>query len=269
MRLRVGCEFVHDMAAPVHAVFQVEPRLDGDFAIVEDRWSIEPAVASTRFVDGFGNLCRRLTLPFGPSTVRYDATIETAGLPDVWQTDAPEVPPDRLPSEALVFTLPSRFCPSDQLGDTAWELFGAVEPGWPRVQAICDWVNRELTFGYGSSTAVTTAVDVFESRKGVCRDFAHLAVTFCRSFNIPTRYAFGYLPDIGVPSTDAPMDFCAWMEVYLGDRWYTFDPRNNGQRRVGRVLIGRGRDALDVAMVTSFGWAQLQSMVVWADQIAA
>ena len=267
MRLRVGCEFVHDVASPVHAVVQVEPRVDGDFAIVEESWRNDPAVASSRFIDGFGNLCRRLTIPAGVSTLRYDATIDLAGTPDEWQTEASEIPPERLPADALVFTLPSRFCPSDQLGDTAWELFGAVEPGWPRVQAICDWVNNELTFGYGSSTAVTTAVDVFESRKGVCRDFAHLAVTFCRAFSIPTRYAFGYLPDIDVPATDAAMDFCAWMEVFLGGRWFTFDPRNNRQRRVGRVLIGRGRDALDVAMVTSFGSAPLQSMTVWADQV--
>ena len=269
MRLRVGCEFIHDMELPVHAVFQVEPRVDGPFAIVEEHWQNDPALPSVRFIDGFGNLCRRLTLPVGLSTIRYDATVDLAGEPDEWQVDAHEVPPHLLPADTLVFTLPSRFCPSDQLGDTAWELFGAVEPGWTRVQAICDWVNAELTFGYGSSTAITTAADVFESRKGVCRDFAQLAVTFCRSFNIPTRYAFGYLPDIDVPSTDAAMDFCAWMEVFLGDRWYTFDPRNNRQQRVGRVLIGRGRDALDVAMVTSFGWAQLQSMAVWADQVDA
>jgi len=146
----------------------------------------------------------------------------------------------------------------------AWELFGQTEPGGARVQAVCDWVHDNIKFQYGSSNPLTTAIDVLEQRKGVCRDLTHLAVTFCRALNIPTRYVFGYLPDLYVEPADSPMDFAAWMEVYLGDRWWTFDPRNNA-RRVGRVLIGRGRDALDVAMVTTFGAAAFKSMVVWAD----
>jgi transglutaminase-like putative cysteine protease len=168
----------------------------------------------------------------------------------------------------LVFTLPSRLCPSDDPGiaDAAWTLFGGERPGFSRVQAICDWVHQEVTFGYGSSAPVTTAADVLASRTGVCRDYAQLFVTFCRVFNIPSRYVFGYLPDVEVEPPDSPMDFCAWAEVFLGDRWWTFDPRNN-QRRIGRVLIGRGRDALDVAMVTSFGAVELESMTVWADEV--
>ena len=266
MRVRVGCEFVHGLEVPAHAVLQVEPRLDGNFALVEERWSNQPDLPSTRYLDGYGNLCRRLTLPAGDSTLRYDCLVETPDEVDAADPGAREVPPASLPDDVLVHTLPSRFCPSDQLSDLAWKLFGDTDPGWTRVQAVCDWVHTEVTFGYGSSTPVTTAADVVETRRGVCRDFAHLGVTFCRGLGIPARYTFGYLPDIDVEPLDHPMDFCAWMEVFLGGRWWTFDPRNN-ERRKGRVLIGRGRDALDVAMVTSFGAADLRSMVVWADQV--
>ncbi|HUS62603.1 MAG TPA: transglutaminase family protein [Acidimicrobiales bacterium] len=268
MRVRVGCEFVHTLASPAHAVLQVEPRPDGDFSLLGETWHADPAAPWTRYVDSFGNVCRRTDLPAGQSTLRFDALIELEGGPDPVVLDAREHLAAELPPETLLFTLPSRFCPSDQLAATAWDLFGGVAPGWSRVQAICDWVHGELTFGYGSSTPTTTAADVFDARKGVCRDFAHLGVTFCRALSIPARYAFGYLPDIDVPEPHDPMDFCAWMEVFLGGQWWTFDPRNNTPRR-GRVLIGRGRDALDVAMVTTFGAAPLDSMLVWADQVMA
>jgi transglutaminase-like putative cysteine protease len=178
------------------------------------------------------------------------------------------MPVEELPDDVLHYTLPSRFCLSDMLSDTAWQLFGSIEPGWARVQAICDWVHTNIRFQYGTSNSMTTALDIYEQKVGVCRDLTHLAVTFCRALNIPTRYVFGYLPDIGVPPPDAPMDFCAWMEVYLDGRWWTFDPRNN-MPRIGRVLIGRGRDALDVAMVTTYGSPRLQSMTVWADEVPA
>jgi transglutaminase-like putative cysteine protease len=266
VHLRVGCEFVHQLAAPVHAVLQVEPRLDGDFRIADERWDNEPLLPSARFVDSFGNLCRRLSLPAGRSVLRYDAVVEKSGDLDPIDTAARELSPSELPHEALEFTLPSRLCPSDELGDAAWDLFGKMPPGWARVQAIVDWVHDGVTFTHGASTSITTASDVFKSKTGVCRDFAHLSVTLCRAMNIPARYAFGYLPDIGVEEPYDPMDFCAWTEVYLEDRWWTFDPRVN-QRRVGRVLIGRGRDALDVAMVTTFGPAPLESMTVWADEM--
>ena len=179
-----------------------------------------------------------------------------------------EVPPQDLPDETLVYTLASRFCPTQELADVAWSLFGSVKPGWGRVQAICDWVHDEITFGYLRTQPFATATDVYNSRAGVCRDFAHLAVTFCRALNIPARYAFGYLPDIDVPPAADPMDFCAWMEVFLGGTWWTFDPRNN-QPRIGRALIGRGRDALDVAMISTYGGPQLTSMTVWADEVTA
>jgi transglutaminase-like putative cysteine protease len=177
-----------------------------------------------------------------------------------------ELPAESLPDETLVFTLPSRLCPSDELFGAGWDLFGSAPAGWSRVQTICDWVHAEIVFGYGSSTSVTTSADVLASRQGVCRDFAHLFITLCRVFGIPARYAFGYLPDADVDIPYAPMDFCAWAEVFLGGSWWTFDPRNN-TRRVGRVLIGRGRDALDVAMVTTFGQTDLESMTVWAEEV--
>jgi transglutaminase-like putative cysteine protease len=220
------------------------------------------------YQDGYGNLCQRLLLSSGEQILRYDALVEVT---DSWDEIAPDVPQTAvqdLPDDVLLYTLPSRFCLSDVLAQTVWRLFGDTKPGWERVQAICDWVHTMIRFQYGSSTPLTTAVDVYVQGVGVCRDFTHLAVTFCRALNIPTRYVFGYLPDIGVPAPDAPMDFCAWMEVYLGDRWWTFDPRNN-RPRVGRVLIGRGRDALDVAMVTSYGSPILKHLTVWADEAQA
>jgi transglutaminase-like putative cysteine protease len=266
VQVTVGCKFEHRLDVSVHAVIQVEPRFDGLFRLKWERWSPEPDLPSTRYLDGFGNLCRRTDLPPGESVLRYEALAHVSPDPDPAWPAAPEVAPGDLPADALVFTLPSRLCPSDALASTAYELFGAAPPGWSRVQAITDWVHGEVGFGYGSSTPVTTAADVLEGRKGVCRDFAHLAITFCRALNIPARYAFGYLPDIGVEPSEDPMDFCAWMEVFLGGAWWTFDPRNNS-RRIGRVLIGRGRDALDVAMLTTFGAAPLRSMEVWADEV--
>ncbi len=198
--------------------------------------------------------------------LRYDAIVEVPPCLDEADEAARELPPSALPDATLVYTLPSRYCLSDELADEAWRVFGSTPPGWGRVQAICDFVHENITWQAGASSPRTTALDVYASSLGVCRDFAHLAISFCRALNIPARYAFGYLPDIDLPPDGAPMDFGAWMEVWLGDRWYTFDPRNN-QRRIGRVLIGRGRDALDCAMLTSYGNAGLETMLVWADEI--
>jgi transglutaminase-like putative cysteine protease len=219
------------------------------------------------YADFYGNPVKRLVMPAGDLAMRYDAIVMVPDQMDAEANSAPQLPVEDLPGEVLHFTLPSRYCLSDQLMGTAWELFGQTEPGGARVQAICDWVHDNVRFQYGASNPLTTAVDVLAQRKGVCRDFAHVAITFCRALNIPARYVFGYLPDIYVTAPPWPMDFAAWMEVYLGDRWWTFDPRNNA-RRVGRVLIGRGRDALDVAMLTTFGPAAFQSMTVWADVCA-
>ncbi|MDQ6782247.1 MAG: transglutaminase family protein [Actinomycetota bacterium] len=170
-----------------------------------------------------------------------------------------------MPDEALVFTLPSRYCPVQELADVAWSLFGSTPTGWQRVQCISDWVHAEITFGYLTTDPLATAVEIFENRAGVCRDFAHLGTTFCRALNIPARYPFGYLPDPPGRPTPDPPDFCAWMEVFLGGQWWTFDPRNNERRR-GRVLLARGRDAIDIAMISTYGGPELKAMTVWANR---
>ena len=262
--MKVGCEFRHQAVSPVPSVWQVRPRLDGLHRVVSERWDASPEVPTAAYVDLFGNRCDRLTLPAGSSVVRYEALAEVQDQVDDADPAAAQLAIQDLPDETLGYLLPSRLCPSDLLADDAWALFGSGPTGWQRVQAVCDWVHANVRFDDADSTPRTTAVDVWERRAGVCRDFAQLAVTFCRSLNIPARYVFGYLPDIGVPPPDYPMDFCAWFDAYLGDRWWTFDPRNN-QRRVGRVVIGRGRDAVDVAMVTTYGAPLLEQMTVWAD----
>lgn len=264
--VHVGCEFVQRAENPTHAVLQVEPRTDGDFRVVEAGWDERTTDTSWSYVDSLGNSCRRLMLPVGRSVIRFDAKVDVSPDPDPVDSSANELQPEALPDTVLAYTLPSRFCPSDELGDVAWDLFGSVPQGWERVQTISDWVHTALTFDYLATAPTATAVDVLEKGTGVCRDFAHLAVALCRAINIPARYAFGYIPNIGVPPPADAMDFCAWMEVYLDGQWFTFDPRN-GMRRTGRVLIGRGRDALDVAMVSTFGRVDLESMVVWAEQV--
>jgi transglutaminase-like putative cysteine protease len=268
MQIRVGCEFSYEATWPTPLVLLVQPHPGAEHTVLREEWKLSPPLALHLYYDTYGNRCQRVRLPEGEPVLYYDALVE---VKDTWDEVAPEaaqLPVEDLPDDVLLYTLPSRFCLSDVLSDTAWQLFGNTKPGWERVQAICDWVHNSIRFEYGSSTPRTTAVDIYEQRVGVCRDFTHLAVTFCRALNIPTRYVFGYLPDIDVPVADSPMDFCAWMEVYLGGRWWTFDPRNN-ERRVGRVLIGRGRDALDVAMVTAYGSPILKNMTVWADEAPA
>jgi transglutaminase-like putative cysteine protease len=266
MEIRVGCTFDYTTEGAIPTTMMVEPHGDASHRVLRQEWKIAPSVPVHEFRDLYGNTSRRFTMPGGELQVSFDAVVQVPRALDDLSPDARQLPVDELPDDTLLFTLPSRYCLSDVLGDVAWELFGGVEPGWGRVQAICDWVHDNVRFQYGTSNPMTTAVDIYERRVGVCRDFAHLAVTFCRAMNIPARYAFGYLPDIDVPLPPDPMDFCAWFEAYLEDRWWTFDPRNN-ERRVGRVVIGRGRDALDVAMVTTFGASTLRSMIVWADEV--
>ena len=262
--MRVGCEFSYDVSAPTAVTVQVRPRSDSHHRLVTETWTTTPPLPVDEYADLYGNPVKRFEMPPGAFGLRYDAICAVPDRPDPDATEAPLPPVNQLPGEVLHFTLPSRYCLSDELMGTAWELFGNTPPTGARVQAICDWVNGTIQFQYGSSHPLTTAVDVLKHRRGVCRDFAHLAITFCRAMNVPARYVFGYLPDIYVPVSADAMDFAAWMEVYLGDRWWTFDPRNN-KPRVGRVLIGRGRDALDVAMLTTFGPATFRSMTVWAD----
>jgi transglutaminase-like putative cysteine protease len=265
MYIRVGCEFRYEATWPTPTVMLVQPHPDYEQQVVYEDWQFTPDLTLSSFHDVYNNRSQRLLLPTGAQVVRYDALVRVGNSADEVAPEAQQMPIEALPDDVLHYLLPSRFCLSDVLSNTAWQLFGQTEPGWARVQAVCDWVHSNIRFQYGSSTPLTNAVDIYLQRVGVCRDFTQLAVTFCRALTIPTRYVFGYIPDIGVPAPDAPMDFCAWMEVYLSGRWWTFDPRNN-MPRIGRVLIGRGRDALDVAMVTTYGSPLLQQMTVWADE---
>jgi len=265
LTVRVGCEFQYDAAAGVELVFVVEPPEDTGWARrLRSERSVDPAVAVRDYLDGFGNRCWRVTAPGGRLVVRYDADYAVPDLPDPADPDAAQMPVPALPDDTLLYTLPSRFCQSDLLLDDAWRLFGDGPEGYARVQAICDWVHANVAYGYGTSGPTVSAVDTFQSGRGVCRDFAHLPVAFCRALNIPARYVFGYLPDYAVMPPDVPMDFHAWFEAFLDGRWYTFDARHNTPR-IGRVKIAQGRDAVDVAMVTSYGNAQFQAMTVWAD----
>jgi len=263
--VRVGCEFAYVAEIATPAVFQVEPLDAEPVRLARREWSTQPEQPIRRYTDLYGNPCARIILPAGRSTLRFDALALVPDAVEDADEEAPQLPPESLPDDVLIYTLPSRYCLPDVLGDEAWSRFGAMPAGYRRVEAICEHVHGHLTFQYGSSGSWSTAVDVNASRFGVCRDFTHLAISFCRALNIPARYVFGYLPDMDTPADPAPMDFAAWMEVYLGDRWWTFDPRNN-RRRKGRILIGRGRDASDVAMVTTFGAPLLESMTVHASE---
>jgi transglutaminase-like putative cysteine protease len=265
IEVEIGCTFEFATSQSTHAILMVEPHFTEAGRVVESRFHIDPASDSSLYHDHFGNSCRRVDLAAGRVELTFDAVVDLSDEPDPEVWSAPEVPPRELPSEALMFVLPSRYCESDLLVGEAFTRFGNVPSGWGRVQAISNWVHDSMRFEYGMSSPTFSAHNVFESRVGVCRDFTHLGITMCRALNIPARYVFGYLPDIGVPDPGTPMDFCAWMEVYLGDGWHTFDPRNN-QRRVGRTVIGRGRDAADVAMVTTFGEVELRSMLVRAER---
>ncbi len=267
MRLRLGCRFEHDASAPTSAVVLVEPHpSDKDGALVAERWSSEPALETTSFVDLYGNRCRRLVLPQGPSSFSYDAIVAISPDPEpVPGPDEVQHRIEHLPDELLHWLLASRLCESDALAPRAWELFGGTEPGARRVQAVVDWIHENVEYGVASLPSTAT-VEVFERRGGMCRDFAHLGVTLCRALGIPARYVFGYMPDIGIPGPYPPMDFHAWFEVWLGGSWWTFDARFNTPR-IGRLPIGRGRDAVDVAMVTTYGAASLRRMTVWADEV--
>ena len=266
MRIRVGCEFHFDAALPVPAVALVRVRRDSGVTVERETWDVQPDASFSDLVDIYGNYARRIVIGAGKASLRYDAEVTASAAPDAVSPAATQYQVEDLPGEILIYTLASRYCLSDTLSDAAVELFGSTPHGWERVQAVCNWVHANVRFDYAASRPDTTSVDVFQARVGVCRDFAHLAISFCRALNIPARYVFGYLPDISVTPPPDPMDFCAWMEVYLGGRWWTFDPRNNA-RRIGRVVIARGRDATDVAMVTSYGKLVLDEMTVWADEI--
>lgn len=235
--------------------------------LIADSMRTDPVVPLTTYHDLFGNLCTRLDMPAGNLLLTAEGLVEDTGIAEPAWWHAREMPVADLPHDALMYLLPSRYCESDLLAPDALRLFGHLPPGWSRVQAICDFVNQYVTFGYQFARCTKTALETFRERTGVCRDLAHLAIAFCRGLNIPARYATGYLGDIGVPPMDAPMDFAGCMEVFLEGGWHTFDPRNNA-RRIGRLLIARGRDAADVAISTSFGISYLQLFRVWTDEIS-
>ena len=218
------------------------------------------------YLDAFGNRSARIVAPAGRLTLSYDNIIERSDDVEPVVADAHQHPVEELPVDTLQFLLPSRYCEVDRLGDIAWDLFGGGATGWSRVQTICDWVHNHIEFGYEHARPTKTALEVYEERKGVCRDYMHLAITFLRCMNIPARYATGYLGEIQVPKTDTPMDFSAYLEVYLSGQWHTFDPRNN-TRRLGRTLMARGRDAADTALTTSYNNLPLEEFLVWTDEI--
>ena len=263
MQVRVGCEFEHRATASTPSLWQIRVRPDSSQNVVREEWNA-PTVAAGRYLDVYGNICDRLTLPQGDSTLHYDAVVEVSSRADPVEPSASITSIEDLPDEALLYLLPSRYCWPELVRGFAWEEFGNTKPTWERVEAISQWVFDNITYAPGGSNWSTTAVDTFESREGVCRDFSQLGVTLCRALNIPARYVAGYLPDIGVEVT-GPMDFCSWGEAWLDGNWWTFDPRNN-VRRVGRVVVAKGRDALDTAMVTTWGDVELLRMDVWAEE---
>jgi transglutaminase-like putative cysteine protease len=266
MRVRVGCEFTIESSAPTPTASIIRPRdRDWHTLLVEQR-TVSPDIPVHSYVDSFGNQAWRWLAPQGTLKIRYDAIAEVPNAPDPVLADLPGTFVDAVPDDALIYTLPSRHCQSDLIIDDAWRLFSDAPDGWARVQAICDWTHQHIEYGYGNSTSTTSGYDAYQQRRGVCRDFAHIGVMFCRAMNIPARYVCGYLPDIGVPFDPNPMDFHAWFEAYVGGAWRTFDARHN-KPRIGRVLIARGRDAVDTAILTSYGASALTGMSVWAAQV--
>jgi transglutaminase-like putative cysteine protease len=266
MEIRVGYELIYDCPQPTPMLLTLNIHYSrASDIVVPDYVTTNPTVPITAYRDNFGNWCTRLVAPSGRTRIASTGVVRDTGRPDPVYPFAHQHAVQNLPEEALLFLLGSRYCDTDRLSQAAWDLFGHTPMGWARVQAICDFVHNHITFGYEYARPTRTASESFEERVGVCRDFAHLAIAFCRCMNIPARYCTGYLGDIGVPPA-GPMDFAGWMEVYLDGGWHSFDPRNNVPR-IGRVLIARGRDATDVAISNTFGPNLLASFRVWADEI--
>lgn len=262
MKIRIGFDLTYDCVeeTPMILMLNVHPSRARDL-LVPDTLRVFPARLITRYNDKFGNICTRIVAPAGEIRLMTDAVVHDCGKPDPIMLEAKQHPVAELPDEALQFLVASRYCETDRLMNVAWSLFSGTPDGWPRVQAICDFVHSHIRFDYMTASPMKSAYNVYEERHGVCRDFAHLAIAFCRCMNIPARYCTGYLGDIGVPADPAPMDFSAWFEVFLGNRWHTFDARHNIPR-IGRIVMARGRDATDVALSTTFGANTLKKFEV-------
>lgn len=267
MLIRLGYDITFEVPArvPIIAMLKVHPSRSHDLRD-PDQLRLDPHVEIDWYFDSFGNHCGRFVAQPGTIRLWNSTLIQDSGELDAQNPNARELPVEDLPADTLRYLLGSRYCEVDLLSNTAVELFGCVPPGWQRVQAICDWVHEKITFGYNFARSTKSALDVYTERLGVCRDFQHLAIAFCRALNIPARYATGYLGDIGVPVAPYPMDFSAWFEAYLEDRWWTFDARHN-EARIGRVLVAVGRDAADVAITTSFGITKLKNFTVVTDEV--
>ena len=267
MKFRVGFEMTYQCPQPTPMILALNIHYSRASDLVRpDHLLTNPSVPVAAYRDLFGNWCSRLVAPKGRFTLTTDAIVNDSGLPDVVALRAPQTPVERLPESTLLYLLGSRYCETDQLSEIAWKRFGTSPPGWARVQAICDFVHRHIEFGYQHARRTRTALEAYNEGQGVCRDYAHLAIAFCRCMNIPARYCTGYLGDYGTEPPYGTMDFAGWFEAFLGERWYTFDARNNTPR-IGRVLIARGRDACDVALSSTFGPNTLESFRVWADEV--
>jgi transglutaminase-like putative cysteine protease len=267
MLIRVGYRIALDFREATPALLMLYLHPSRQTSVVRPgSLSVDPPTPVTEYLDLYGNRCGRLLAPAGRVTFSDDSVVSDDGRPDAQVWDAPQHAVQDLTDDVLLYLLASRYCEVDsELKDIAGGLFGGTRPGWARVAAICDFVHHHVRFDYLGARANRTALDTFREGTGVCRDFTHLAITFCRCMNIPSRYCTGYLGDIGVPATP-PMDFSAWLEVFLGGAWHVFDARNNVPR-IGRVLMARGRDAADVALTTTFGLSQLDEFTVWADEM--
>jgi transglutaminase-like putative cysteine protease len=265
MQMRVGCQFQYNSPSPAPMLFIVRPSYYDRHYVLDETHKFTPNLPLEDYLDQFGNSVWRFVAPQGLMRLEYSAVVEVESTPDLVLTHLRQTPVQELPYDVLPYTLPSRYCESDYFITDAWQLFGNVPAGWPCIQAICDWIHSEIVYGSGS-TVHTSGYQAYQQRRGVCRDFAHIAICFCRALNIPARYVYGYLPDVGVPPDPAPMDFHAWFEAYLDGAWYTFDARHNVPR-IGRIVIGRGRDAVDVALTTIYGDSELVNLLVWADAV--
>jgi transglutaminase-like putative cysteine protease len=267
LKIRAGYDIAFNcfQEVPMLLMLSVHPSRQQDL-LTDHVIQVSPSVQARDFRDAFGNVCTRLVAPPGLIEFRNEFVIVDSGLPDEINVQAGQWSVGDLPDEALTYLLGSRYCDTQKLSDRAWAMFGEIAGGWQRVQAICDYVHNQIEFGYHHARSDRTASEAHEERVGVCRDFAHLAITLCRCMNIPARYCTGYLGDIGVPRDPAPMDFSAWFEGFIGGRWYTFDARHN-HPRIGRIVIARGRDAADVAISTTFGSASLARFTVVADEV--